>query len=306
MVKTPRSQIDLRKSLNRVGDAAMAAGDIAAATLVWQESLDIARDLAAWLQTPQSQRDLSVSLNKVGDAAKAAGDIAAATLVWQESLDIARDLAARLQTPQNQLDLAASLDRVGDASMAAGDLATAAKVRWECLSVCRTIAAQQNTRESQSNLDVCLKKATKIAIAAGDQAEAAGDLAAADIAWREGLEIVRELAIRLQTHKVQQDLSLLLFKVGMAAARSDDEDMARRSMIELADIRRALAAELDTPQSRGDLFQSILVLAMMQEDPTEQETLFEECERLSASLPEPTRTQALAAILQMREFSETD
>jgi hypothetical protein len=45
---------------------------------------------------------------------------------------------------------------------------------------------------------------------------------------------------------------------------------------------------------------------MMQEDPIEQETLFGECERLAATLPEPTKTQALAAILQMREFSETD
>ena len=62
-------------SLNKVGDVKLQAGDLVGALAAYQESLDIARRLAA--QDPGNalaQRDMAVSLDKVGDVKLQAGD----------------------------------------------------------------------------------------------------------------------------------------------------------------------------------------------------------------------------------------
>ena len=90
----------------------LQAGDLAGALAAYQESLDIARKLAA--QDPgnaQAQRDVSVSMDSLGDVKLREGDQAGALAAYQESLDIARKLAA--QDPGNaqaQRDLSVSLN----------------------------------------------------------------------------------------------------------------------------------------------------------------------------------------------------
>ena len=72
-------QRDLSVSRNKLGDVAVAAGDLAAARDHYQAALDIADRLAAADPgNTEWQRDLSVSRNKLGDVAIAAGDLAAA------------------------------------------------------------------------------------------------------------------------------------------------------------------------------------------------------------------------------------
>ena len=71
-------------------------GDLTGALAAYDESLKIARDLAA--RDPGNAgwaRDVSVSLNKVGDVRRDQGDLTGALAAYDESLKIRRDLAAR-------------------------------------------------------------------------------------------------------------------------------------------------------------------------------------------------------------------
>ena len=108
-------------------------GDRAGALAADQDSLDIARKLAA--QDPgdaQARRDVAVSLDNLGDVKLLTGDRAGALAAYQESLDIARKLAA--QDPGNaqaQIDLVVSLYKVstvGDPSQARAALTEALSI----------------------------------------------------------------------------------------------------------------------------------------------------------------------------------
>jgi hypothetical protein len=88
-------QRDLSVSHNRLGDVAVAAGDLAGARAAYQAGLDIrVRLAAADPANAEWQRDLSVSHNRLGDVARAGGDLAGARAAYQAGLDIAVRLAA--------------------------------------------------------------------------------------------------------------------------------------------------------------------------------------------------------------------
>jgi tetratricopeptide (TPR) repeat protein len=130
------AQRDVYVSLNKVGDMKLHGSDQAGALAAYQESLDIARELAAQdAGNAQAQRDVSVGLNKVGDVKLQGGDRAGALAAYQESLDIFRKLAA--QDPGNvlaQADLVISLYKmstVGDAQQARAALTEALSIAEE-------------------------------------------------------------------------------------------------------------------------------------------------------------------------------
>ena len=73
--ETPESLRDLSISLDRVGDVRRAAGELASATVAYEESLALRRRLVdAYGETPRSLRDLSISLDKVGDVRREIGE----------------------------------------------------------------------------------------------------------------------------------------------------------------------------------------------------------------------------------------
>ena len=87
---------DVSSSLSNLGYVKRRSGDLAGALAAYQESLDIARKLAA--QDPDSvetQHDVMLSLNVIGDVNGRAGDPSGELAAYEESLDIARKLAAK-------------------------------------------------------------------------------------------------------------------------------------------------------------------------------------------------------------------
>ncbi|MET9224723.1 CHAT domain-containing protein [Lentzea sp. NPDC003310] len=87
-------QRDLSVSHNRLGDVAVAMGDIGTAREHFQAGLDIAERLAvADPGNAEYQRDLSISHEKLGGVAVAMGDIGTAREYFQTGLDIAQRLA---------------------------------------------------------------------------------------------------------------------------------------------------------------------------------------------------------------------
>jgi Flp pilus assembly protein TadD len=104
-------QRDVSISLNRLGHVLIAQGDLGGARARFQDSLDIAKRLAA--ADPSSaelQRAVSISLIKLGDVHIAQGDLAGARTRFQDSLDIRKRLAeADPSSAESQRDLVVSL-----------------------------------------------------------------------------------------------------------------------------------------------------------------------------------------------------
>ena len=101
----------------------IAQGQLAGALAAYEESLDIAREIAK--QDPDNAgwaRDVSVSLSRIGDARMAQGQLAAALAAYEESLDIRRRLTR--QDPDNAgwaRDVSVSLSKMAVADKANAD-----------------------------------------------------------------------------------------------------------------------------------------------------------------------------------------
>ena len=127
-------QRDLSVSLEKLGDLAVAQGDLAGALRSFSESKTIRERLAA--SDPANaawQRDLSVSLEKLGGLAVAQGDLAGALRSFSESKTIAERLAA--SDPANaawQRDLIVSYQKLAKVAAKAGEHGEAAGHFAQC------------------------------------------------------------------------------------------------------------------------------------------------------------------------------
>ncbi|QLH39596.1 MAG: tetratricopeptide repeat protein [Defluviicoccus sp.] len=134
---------DVLVSLSKVGDVRLAGGDRAGALKAYEESLEIARWLAAGDPGHAGlARDVSVALDRIGDVRAAGGDRDGALKAYEESLAVRRRLAAG--DPGNARwarDLSVSLDRVGDGRSAAGDRAGARAAYTQSLEIRKRLAA---------------------------------------------------------------------------------------------------------------------------------------------------------------------
>ena len=113
-------QRNLTVALDRIGEVRDLRSDSKGALLVYKESLEIRRKLAA--SDPgnaQWQRDLSVGLDQMGNTQRAAGDLDGALRSYDEGLAISRKLAAATSDARTQRDVGIALGRIGDVSRCA-------------------------------------------------------------------------------------------------------------------------------------------------------------------------------------------
>jgi tetratricopeptide (TPR) repeat protein len=217
----------------------LSAGDLASARAAADESLAIARKLAAADPGNARQHDLSVSLHNVGDVRLAAGDRAGAFAAYDEGLAIMRKLAAADPGNQDwQRDLGVGLNRIGDVRLAAGDRVDALAAYDEGLAIMRELAAADPTKNGwQLDLSVSLDKVGEVRLLAGDRA---GALAA----YEESLAIRRKLvAANPENASWQRDVYVSLTNVGDARRAAGDRTGALAANEESLAIMRKLAAE---------------------------------------------------------------
>ena len=237
------------------GTTYLTEGDLKDAFPALQESLDIARKLAA--QDPgnaQAQRDMSASLISVGDAKLQSGDGTGALAAYQESLDIRRELSARDPgNAQAERDLSLSLSRVGDVTLRSGDGARALAAYQESLDIFRKLAAQDpGNFQDQRYVSLGLEGIGNVKLQSGDTA---GALAA----YQESLGIDRKLATQNPGNtKARRNLSISLKKIGDVKLRSGDTAGALAAYQESLGIDRMLAAQdPDNAQAERDLSLSL-------------------------------------------------
>jgi FkbM family methyltransferase len=290
-------QRDSTATLTRVGDARVLAGDHAGSLTAYEESLGIARTLAA--ADPGnllSQRDLSVILTRVGDARLFLDDSARALAAYEESLGIARTLAA--PDPGDavwQRALGVSLAKLANGRLAMGDYVGATASSKESLKIARTLAAADPGRAGwQRDLSVIL-------VTVGDARLATGDRAGALAAYEESLKIARTLAAADPGRADwQRDVSVSLERLGDAKLALEQRAVAVAAYNEgLSVARRLAAADSDNIGWQRDLIVSLYKVATAADAPLARVTLREAVGMLDALAPDDTlRTQPVAQGLQ--------
>ncbi len=226
-------------SHERLGDVAVAAGDLGPARGHYQAALDTWTQLIATdPANTQWQRAPSYSRERLGDIAVAAGDLTTARGHYQAALDIRVTLAAA--DPANtewQRDLSVSRNKLGDVAAAAGDLGAARGHYQAALDIRVTLAAADPANTQwQRDLSVSRDKL-------GNVAAAAGDLGAARGHYQAALATAERLAAADPANtEWQRDLSISRNKLGDVAAAAGDLTAARDHYQAALDIAERLAA----------------------------------------------------------------
>ena len=135
---------DVGALIQRLGDVAVAVGDLPEAATLFASLEQRSRELAEQFgATPEALRDVSVSLDRVGDVDRADGRLADARGRYEESLRVRREIIEQFgATPEALRDVSVSLDRVGDVDRADVRLADARTRYEESLRVAREIIEQ--------------------------------------------------------------------------------------------------------------------------------------------------------------------
>jgi FkbM family methyltransferase len=290
-------QRDSTATLTRIGDARVLAGDHAGSLTAYEESLGIARTLAAADQgNLVSQRDLNVILTRVGDARLSLDDSAGALAAYEESLGIARALAA--PDPGDavwQRALGVSLAKLANGRLAMRDYVGATASSKESLKIARTLAAADPGRAGwQRDLSVIL-------VTVGDAGLATGDREGALAAYEESLKIARTLAAADPGRAGwQRDVSISLERLGDAKLALEQRAAALAAYNEGLWISRRLAgADSDNVGWQRDLIVSLYKVATAADASLARITLREAVAMLDALAPDNTlRTRAVAQGLQ--------
>jgi tetratricopeptide (TPR) repeat protein len=139
-----------------------------------------------------------------------------------------------------------------DAAVERGDLNAARLVARQSLDLVRSQVAADGSETTRRNLSVAWNKV-------GDSEHPSGNLEAARSAYRESLEIDRQLRTRFgDTPQALRDLSVSLNNVGRVERDLGNLEAARSAYRESLELRRQLRTSFgDTPQALRDLSVSL-------------------------------------------------
>lgn len=227
-----------------LGSTKETAGDFKGAQQTFDQSLEIARRLAA--ANPGSaaaQRQVLNSLLAVGRARSESGDPAGALAGLSEGVQIARRLAAAdLSSADAARALAAGLLDLGRAQRLAGDPNGARRSFDESHQLLLRLAGSKpGSAEAQRDLLISLQRI-------GGARAAGGDRAGARQTLEDGVQLARRLsAANPGSADSLRDLSVSLGMFGHLQIQSEDWAGARQNLEEALQIARHLAAQ--TPYS---------------------------------------------------------
>lgn len=257
----PTWQRDLFVSLTKLGDLAVAGGDLTAALGHFTDGLAIAQRLTASdTDNAGRQRDLSVSLEQLGDISVARGDLPAALGYFTEGLAIAERLVA--SAPANarwQRDLSVSLERLGDIAVARGDLPTALDYFTDVLAIVQRLAVSDPTNATwQRDLSISLDRLGELAVNRGD-------LPAALKHFTEGYAIAERLAAGDPANAGwQRDFAVSINQLGSLSVARGDLPCALRYFNEgLAIAERLAASDPANTGWQNDLSYSLTRIAQV-------------------------------------------
>lgn len=214
-----KSNHDLYRAHLRLGEVALARGDLALSREHQSEALGIAEDAArADSGSSEWQRDYSISLEKIGDLLQSQGNLLEAFQKYQASFAIGeRLLAIAPNNTEWQRDVSVSYDKLGDVLKAQGKLPDAVG-NYQASFVIRDRLATREPANAGWRRDLSVSH-EKI----GEVMAARGNLVAALEKFNIALNI-RELLVRLDHENAtwRRDVSISEERIGdVLQARGD-------------------------------------------------------------------------------------
>jgi len=230
---------ELSVALNKLGDLAVAQGDLAGALRSFSESRAIAERLAD--SDPANagwQFDLGISIERLGNLAVAQGKLDEALVFHTKHREIIERLAASDPAKAAwQRDLSVSLIKLGDLAVAQGDLAAALHYFSESKAIAERLVASAPANPARQR-DLAQSHCW-----VGMVQQQGGDLAKAKVSFTAYKDIMESLAASDPANAGwQRDLSVSLNKLGNLAVKQGDLAAALRSFSESKAIFERLAA----------------------------------------------------------------
>ncbi|WP_299422542.1 hypothetical protein [Sphingomonas bacterium] len=247
---TATNDRDRSVALLRIGEAALARGDVQTAATSYDEAMRLDRVRLA--QNPGdglAQRDLTDTLARSGKLKLARGDLTGASGDFEQMLKIRRGLAERNpDNPSIQRDLGVALDTLGDLRIQQRNIDGATALFDESLALARLLASKApQSLEAQRDLSISLSKIAQIRIARND-------IPGAIALMEEALAINRRLAATDATATAKHDAAYTLNALGLLRLAIKDLDGAAKAVTEMLDIaRRQAAANPANPEAQRDL-----------------------------------------------------
>jgi len=224
---------------DELGGLAVLLGDLPAALVFFETSLEIGKGLAASEPADAGfQRDLVVSFTKLGSVSVQRGDLPAAVGYLKAGLEIAKGLAGDSSSdPGNQRDVAVIFNKLGDISVRLGNIQTAKEYFEDSLEVFKGLIASDPTNASyRRGASVNYERL-------GDLSIKLDDLSIAEEYFEESLILFKTLAASDQTNaSYQRDLSVTYEKLGFLMAQGGNLLAAQNYLRDCLDIRKGLVA----------------------------------------------------------------
>lgn len=235
-------QRDLSVSLEKLGDLAMAQGNLPETRRLFDRSLSIRECLAN--TDPDdivSQRNFGVSLLKMGDLVTSQGNVEEAEKYFDHALGVFYRLNLTIAqsnriNPISFRDISATCLKLGDLANSRGELNVAQEKFTSAIEFAKLDIAAGGEAESQRNLSLSLERLGNIAFSLGNLADARN-------LFTECLVVRESLFGSDPTNRIlQRDLSITCNKLGDLALAMGDNSEAQLRFIECLQIRKQLAA----------------------------------------------------------------
>ena len=273
-------------SYNKLGDICKAQGRLAEAQQYYEQSLQIAEQLAGETGTVEARCDLSVSYNNLGDICKAQGRLTEAQQYYEQSLQIDEQLAEETGTVEARRDLSISYNNLGDICEAQGGLTEAQQYYEQSLQIFEQLAEETGTVEARRDLSISYSYV-------GDICEAQGGLTEAQQYYERSLQIREQLAEETGTVEARRNLSLSYSYVGDICNAQGRLAEAQRYYEQSLQIFEQLAGETGTVQARRDLsisYEKLGDICKAQGRVTEAQQYYEQSLQIREQLAEETGT----------------
>jgi len=240
-----QAQTILAISLYKLGDVKLKQTRAGDSLTLYQQSFDIARDLAKQHPSYATQRLLWVATDKVGDAKLASGDVSGALAAFRGAVALARSRAeADARNLEAARDYSISLAMLGAVRKADKDYDAALSAYGNSLDIRRKLAAE-HTGNALARRDVALSLND-----IGYTKLEAGDPHGALAAFDESVAIFRALAQEDPSNaRAHRDVAVALNNAGDLKLEQNDRDGALKAYADSVGFLRPLVAldESDIP-----------------------------------------------------------
>lgn len=275
--------------VNKLGDIALAEGELTEARQHYERSLTFRKELTEITGAEDDHWDIASSYDRLGDICLAEGNLAMAEQYYQKALIIRQKLAADIDTADDHRNLSISYEKLGNVYEEKGNTEEAKLYYLKSLAIRKSLAEETDTLQAWRDLSVNYYKL-------GSICEAQGDLNKAKEYYLQDLTISEKLAEEIDTPQAHYDLSISYDKLGDICKKEGITAEAERYYRLYLTVNEKLVQDAEDPKYWDGLATACCKLASLVSN-DEQRTLLQRAlsiyQKLCQQCPDVERYQKL-------------